>query len=206
MILGPVFVLGSIYTGLSTPTEAGAILVIYSLICSVIYRKLDWKQFVNCLMESSALSTMILMIMVGALTMSNVITLLQVPTNLTQAIISSGFPSLIVICMLVLVYLVLGMFLDGGSITVLTVPVIAPILPALGIDTVVFGVILMMLIETALLTPPVGLNIFTVKGIVEEPLSFIIKSVFPFVLILVVGVMLMFLFPQLALWLPSRMR
>jgi TRAP-type C4-dicarboxylate transport system permease large subunit len=107
---------------------------------------------------------------------------------------------------MVFFYLVLGMFLDGGSITVLTVPVIAPMLPALGIDTVAFGVILMMLIETALLTPPVGLNIFTVKGIVEEPLSLIIKSVLPFVAILVLAVILVFAFPQLALWLPSHMR
>jgi len=205
IMLGPIFVLGSIYTGLATPTEAGAVLVIYSLFCAVIYRKLDWKGFLHCLTESSALSTMILMIMVGALTMSNVITLLQVPMKLTEAIVSSGLPVIGIIGILILFYLVLGMFLDGGSITVLTVPVIAPILPALGIDTVVFGVILMMLIETALLTPPVGLNIFTVKGIVDEPLSFIIKSVFPFVLILIVGVLLMFLFPEIALWLPSKM-
>ena len=205
IMLGPIFVLGSIYTGLATPTEAGAVLVIYSLFCAVIYRKIDWKGFLHCLTESSALSTMILMIMVGALTMSNVITLLQVPMNLTEAIVSSGLPVIVVIGILILFYLVLGMFLDGGSITVLTVPVIAPMLPALGIDTVVFGVILMMLIETALLTPPVGLNIFTVKGIVDEPLSFIIKSVFPFVLILIVGVLLMFLFPGIALWLPSKM-
>ncbi len=206
IMLGPIFVLGSIYTGLATPTEAGAVLVIYSLFCAVIYRKLDWKGFLHCLTESSALSTMILMIMVGALTMANVITLLQVPTKLTATIVSSGLPIIVVIGILILFYLMLGMFLDGGSITVLTVPVIAPMLPALGIDTVVFGVILMMLIETALLTPPVGLNIFTVKGIVDEPLSFIIKSVFPFVLILITAVLVMFLFPEIALWLPSRMR
>ena len=98
------------------------------------------------------------------------------------------------------------MFLDGGSITVLTVPVIAPMLPALGIDTVVFGVILMILIETALLTPPVGLNIFTVKGIVDEPLSLIIRSVLPFVLILILTGVLIFIFPELALWLPAQMK
>ena len=90
--------------------------------------------------------------------------------------------------------------------TVLTVPVIAPMLPALGIDTVAFGVILMMLIETALLTPPVGLNIFTVKGIVDEPLSFIIKSVVPFVMILGLGILLVFMFQDIALWLPSQMK
>ncbi|MGD8562542.1 MAG: TRAP transporter large permease, partial [Desulfarculaceae bacterium] len=206
ILLGPIFVLGSIYSGVATPTEAGAILVVYSLICSVIYRKMNIKKFLQCLIDASALSTMIIMIMIGALTMSNVVTLLQIPSNLTEAIVSSGLPTFVIILVMVFFYLVLGMFLDGGSITVLTVPVIAPMLPALGIDTVAFGVILMMLIETALLTPPVGLNIFTVKGIVEEPLSLIIKSVLPFVAILVLAVILVFAFPQLALWLPSHMR
>ena len=206
IILGPVFVLGSIYTGVATPTEAGAILVIYSLFCAFVFRKIDWNGLVQCLIDSSILSTMIIMIMVGALVMSNVITLLQIPANLTEFILSSGLPTWGVILLIVILYLCLGMFLDGGSITVLTVPVIAPMLPALGIDTIAFGVILMMLIETALLTPPVGLNIFTVKGIVDEPLSFIIKSVVPFVLILVSGIILVFIFQDIALWLPTQMK
>jgi len=206
IILGPVFVLGSIYTGVATPTEAGAILVIYSLFCALIFRKIDWKGLIQCLIDSSILSTMIIMIMVGALVMSNVITLLQIPANLTEFILLSGLPIWGVIFLIVILYLCLGMFLDGGSITVLTVPVIAPMLPALGIDTVAFGVILMMLIETALLTPPVGLNLFTVKGIVDEPLSFIIKSVVPFVIILILGIILVFVFPEIALWLPAQMK
>ena len=206
IMAGPLFVLGSIYSGLATPTEAGAILVLYSLFCALLYHKIDLQGFFRCLVESSAISVMIMMIMIGALTMSNVITLLQVPANLTEAIVSASLPNILVIGVMVLFYLLLGMFLDGGSITVLTVPVIAPMLPALGIDTVVFGVVLMMLIETALLTPPVGLNIFTVKGIVDEPLSFIIVSVLPFVLILLAGVILVFVFPEIALWLPTQMR
>jgi tripartite ATP-independent transporter DctM subunit len=206
VLLGPVFVLGSIYTGLSTPTEAGAILVLYSLFCALVFRKIDFRGFIQCLIDSSMLSTMILMIMIGALTMSNVITLLQVPSELTELILSSGLPTVMILLLIVLFYLVLGMFLDGGSITVLTVPVIAPMLPLLGIDVVAFGVILMMLIETALLTPPVGLNIFTVRGILDEPLSLIIKSVLPFVLILIASVVLIFLIPEIALWLPARMR
>jgi len=203
ILLGPIFVLGSIYSGLATPTEAGAILVIYSLFCTLLYRRMTVEDFIYCLMESSAISTMILMIMVGALTMSNVVTLLQVPSNLTELIVNSGMPNLVLILLLIVFYVILGMFLDGGSITVLTVPILAPMLPALGIDTIVFGVVLMMLIETALLTPPVGLNLFTVKGIVDEPLSFIIKSVLPFVAILLLATVLCLLFPKISLWLPS---
>ena len=203
ILLGPIFVLGSIYSGLATPTEAGAILVIYSLFCTLLYRRMTLQDLTYCLMESSAISTMILMIMVGALTMANVVTLLQVPSTLTELIVNSGMPNLVLILFLIVFYMILGMFLDGGSITVLTVPVLAPMLPALGIDPIVFGVVLMMLIETSLLTPPVGLNLFTVKGIVDEPLSMIIKSVLPFVAILLFATILCLRFPQISLWLPS---
>ena len=203
ILLGPVFVLGSIYSGLATPTEAGAILVIYSILCTIIYRQMTIKNFVDCLMESSAISTMILMIMIGALTMANVVTLLQVPSNLAELIANAQLSKFTFIVILIVFYMILGMFLDGGSITVLTVPVIAPMLPVLGIDTVVFGVVLMMLIETALLTPPVGLNLFTVKGIIDAPLITIIKSTLPFVAILLFGTILCLVFPKLSLWLPS---
>ncbi len=203
ILLGPIFVLGSIYSGLATPTEAGAILVIYSLFCAIVYKQMTVKDFVDCLMESSAISTMILMIMIGALTMANVVTLLQVPSNLAELIVSAELSTFSLIVILIVFYMILGMFLDGGSITVLTVPVLAPMLSSLGIDTVVFGVVLMMLIETALLTPPVGLNLFTVQGIVDEPLITIIKSTLPFVAILLFATVLCLVFPKLSLWLPS---
>jgi C4-dicarboxylate transporter DctM subunit len=205
IILGPIFVLGSIYSGLATPTEAGAILVIYSLFCTIVYKRMTLKGFVNCLIESSTISTMILMIMIGALTMANVVTLLQVPTKLAEIIVNAGLSNFSLIVILIIFYMILGMFLEGGSITVLTVPVLAPMLSSLGIDTVVFGVVLMMLIETALLTPPVGLNLFTVKGIVNEPLSVVIKGTLPFVVILIVAVIACIIFPEISLWLPSLM-
>ncbi|MBN2124197.1 MAG: TRAP transporter large permease subunit [Deltaproteobacteria bacterium] len=206
VLLGPVFVLGSIYTGLCTPTEAGAVLVIYSLLCTIIYRRMDFSTFVKCLQQSSIIATMILIIMMGALTMSHTITLLQVPSRLTEYIISSGFSNIVLILILFLLYLVLGMFLDGGSMTILTIPILAPMFPALGIDTIVFGVVLMMLVEVALLTPPVGLNLFTVKGIVNEPLSLIIKGTAPFTVLILLAAVLVMLFPDLALWLPNHMR
>ena len=114
ILFGPVFVLGSIYTGLATPTEAGAILVLYSLFCAGVFHKITFRTFIHCVVDSSLLSTMILMIMIGALTMSNVITLLQVPANLTQAIMDSGLPLAVILICVMLFYLALGMFLDGG--------------------------------------------------------------------------------------------
>lgn len=203
ILLGPVFVLGSIYSGLATPTEAGAILVLYSMFCALVYRRMTVKDFVDCLIESSGISTMILMIMIGALTMANVVTLLQIPTNLAEMIVDAELSNTALIAILIVFYIILGMFLDGGSITVLTVPVLAPVLYSLGVDTVVFGVVLMMLIEMALLTPPVGLNLFTVKGIVDEPLTTIIKSTLPFVAVLMFATLLCLIFPEIVLWLPD---
>jgi tripartite ATP-independent transporter DctM subunit len=206
VLLGPIFVLGSIYTGLCTPTEAGAVLVVYSLICTVIYRKINLRIFLECLRQSSILATMILIIMMGALTMSHNITLLQIPSRLTEYIVASEFSNFSLIIILFVMYLILGMFLDGGSITVLTIPILAPMFPAFGIDTIVFGVVLMMLIEVALLTPPVGLNLFTVKGIINEPLFLIIKGTAPFTLIILLAAILVMMFPDLALWLPNHMK
>lgn len=203
ILLGPIFVLGSIYSGMATPTEAGAVLVVYSIICTLVYKKMNWEYFIVCLKKSSQISTMILMIMIGALTMANIVTLLQVPTNLTNYIIDTGLPNYILILLIILLYIVLGMFLDGSAITVLTVPILAPMLPAFGIDTVVFGIVLMMLIEVALLTPPVGLNLFMVKGIVDENLSLIIRSVIPFVVILMFAIVLCLMYPKIILFLPS---
>lgn len=108
ILLGPAFVLGSIYTGLATPTEAGAILVLYSLFCALVFRKIDVKGFVDCIVDASVLSTMILMIMIGALIMSNVITLLQVPSTLTQAIVGSGMPTGLVLFCIVVFILIIG--------------------------------------------------------------------------------------------------
>ena len=203
ILLGPIFVLGSIYSGMATPTEAGAILVVYSLICALIYRRMTWKAFIACLKQSSSIATMILMIMIGALTMANVVTLLQIPSNLAAAVMDTGLPSYLLLLLLMLLYLILGMFLDGAAITVLTVPVVAPMLPALGVDTVVFGIVLMMLIEAALLTPPVGLNLFTVKGIVDEDLSTIIRGAAPFVAIIIFAIIICTIFPKIVLYLPS---
>ena len=205
IILGPIFVLGSIYSGIATPTEAGAILVVYSIFCIILFRKMNLRSFVKCLMEASGIATMIITIMIGAITMSNVVTLLQVPMKMAELILETQVSNIIVITLLFIFYMVLGMFLDGAAITVLTVPVIAPMLPAIGIDTIAFGVILMILIEAALLTPPVGLNLFAVKGITGEPLSEIILSVVPFVTIIYFCAILVIIFPKIALWLPSAL-
>ena len=120
-------------------------------------------------------------------------------------VISSHQPTFVILLGIFCMYLLLGMFLEGASMVALTVPVLAPMISGIGLDMISFGVIVMLLVEIALLTPPVGLNLFVVKGIADEPLGLIIKGIFPFLVILLLMAVLLSLYPNLALWLPTRM-
>jgi tripartite ATP-independent transporter DctM subunit len=202
-LLTPIFVLGGIYSGIFTPTEAAAVLVIYSMVVAFLYKKVSWGTFVDILRESATLGSMIMMIIVGAMVLANVIGHLRVARMLAEWLGTSGIPHWQVIGGLFILYIILGMFLDGLAITVLTIPVLYPLMPALGIDVIVFGVVLMMFVETALLTPPVGLNLFMVKAITGDTLWPIMKGNLPFAALLLIGAIILFLFPEIALWLPK---
>lgn len=202
-LLTPVFVLGGIYSGIFTPTEAAAVLVIYSMIVAFLYKKMNWGTFVDLLRESATLGSMIMMIIVGAMVLANVIGHLRVARMLAEWLGTSGIPHWQVIGGLFILYIILGMFLDGLAITVLTIPVLYPLMPTLGIDVIVFGVVLMMFVETALLTPPVGLNLFMVKAITGDTLWPIMIGNLPFAALLLLGAIILFLFPEVALWLPK---
>jgi C4-dicarboxylate transporter DctM subunit len=199
----PVFVLGGIYGGVFTPTEAAGVLVVYSMAIGLIYRKVNWRTFIGILGESAVYGSVIMMVIVGAMILGNIISHLRVARNLAEWLGTSGMPHWLFIASISVLYVILGMFLDGLSITVLTVPVLYPLMPALGIDVVVFGVILMMFIETALLTPPVGLNLFMIKAITGDTLWPIVKGNLPFAAILLISALILFVFPEIALWLPK---
>jgi tripartite ATP-independent transporter DctM subunit len=199
----PVIMLGGIYSGIFTPTEAAGILVVYSLLVGILYRQLSWLKLYEILKESATYGCVILMVMVGAMLFSDVIAHLRIPRILAAWIVSSGISVFAAKMGIVLLYLVLGMFLDGLSMTVLTIPVLFPLMVSLDLDVIVFGVVLSMFVETALLTPPVGLNLFMVKTITGDSLGPIIRGNFPFAIMLLIGAILLLIFPGLALWLPT---
>jgi tripartite ATP-independent transporter DctM subunit len=201
----PILTLGGIYLGVTTPTEAAAILVILSIIGLIVYGSFNWNRFIDSATKACMTGSMILLIIYGASALAHMLAYLRIPRLLTEFVLNANQPLWVILIALLVMYLILGMFLEGASMTALTVPVIAPILPSLGIDLVSFGIMLMMMIEIALLTPPVGLNLFVVKGICEEPLSLIIKATFPFLMIILIVAVMLYFFPQLALWLPSKM-
>jgi tripartite ATP-independent transporter DctM subunit len=201
----PIFILGGIYGGVFTPTEAAGVLVTYSMIVAFVYKKMNWETFVSIVKEGAMLGSMIMMVMVGAMIFAHVVGNLRVARLVAEWLATAGVPSWLAICGIFILYIVLGMFLEGLSMTVLTIPVLYPLMPSLGLDVVVFGVALMMFVETALLTPPVGLNLFMIKAITGDSLWPIVKGNFPFALLLLLGAIILIIFPELALWLPARL-
>jgi tripartite ATP-independent transporter DctM subunit len=199
----PLIVLGGIYSGVFTPTEAAGVLVAYSMVVAFVYKKINWTNFIAIMRESAMLGSVIMMVMVGAMVLAHVIGHLRVARIFAEWIATAGTPHWMTLTGIALLYVILGMFLDGLSITVLTVPVLYPLMPVLGVDVVVFGVVLMIFIEMALLTPPVGLNLFMVKAITGDSLWPVVKGNLPFAALLMLGAIILLLFPQLALWLPK---
>ena len=202
-LMAPVFVLTGIYSGVFTPTEAAGVFVIYSMVVAFIYRKMNWASFIAVVKESAIIGSMIMMVMIGAMVMTDVISHLRITRIIAEWIATANIPHWLILTSLTVLYLILGMFLDGLSITVLTIPVLYPLLPSLGLDVIVFGVILMMFVEAALLTPPVGMNLYVVKTITGDSLWPIVKGNIPFAAILFLGAIILFMFPEIALWLPQ---
>lgn len=201
----PVLILGGIYLGVMTPTEASAILVSLSLLGLVIYGKFTLATLKQAIEKASLTASMILLIVLGAVTLAHVLAYMKIPGQIAQMVVSSHQPVFVIFLWIFAMYLILGMFLEGASMVALTVPVLAPMLSGLGLDMISFGVIVMLMVEIALLTPPIGLNLFVVKGIVDEPLGSIIKGSLPFLIILLSVAVFLALYPNVALWLPARM-
>ncbi len=205
VLSAPVLILGGIYSGIFTPTEAAGVLVVYSILIALIYKRLNWKILTTILKESAILGSEIMMIMIGGIILSNLIVRLQIANRLTEWLAAANIPLWQTLSVIIMIYIILGMFLDGLSITVLTIPVLFPLMPIIGIDVVVFGVALMMLLEAALLTPPVGLNLFMIKAITGDELWPIVKGNLPFAAMLLLGAIILFMFPDIALWLPGKL-
>ena len=205
-LFAPVFVLGGIYLGIFTPTEAAAIMVIYAIIITILIMKtVTWQQLFGIILTGTKVSSMILIIIVGARIFGALTSQLGVAADLVDFIKTSQispFKTLLVIsCML----MTLGMFLDAASIMVITLPVVYPVIIAAGFNSVWFGVFFIIVLEIGLLTPPVGLNLFIIKGLSNFDMGEIIKGTFPFILILAFSLCMLTLFPQLVTWLPSMM-
>ncbi len=204
----PFLILGGIYTGIFTPTEAAAVGLVYSLfITLVIYRTLRLRDLPGICLNAVGTSCMIAMIICGAILFGRVMTMLETPQKLTALIIDWQLsPFTFVIAMNVLM-LILGCILETVSIIMLTMPLVAPILDALKIDPIWYAIVLTVNMEMALVTPPVGMNLYVINGLDKDiHMSEVIAGVAPFILLLGGFLILTMLFPPMSTWLPSMMK
>ena len=202
----PPFVLGGMYAGVFTATEAaaaGAIAAI--LIARFAYRALDARGLFEAARETARTTAMLFLILGAAATFGHVLTILRLPVALVEQVAALGIsPVQFILAVMALVF-VLGMFLETISIILITTPIVLPALVHLGINPVWYGVLLTVNLELALITPPVGMNLFVIKGITGASMLKVVQGVMPYVALLILGLMLVLVFPQLALWLPGTM-
>jgi len=199
-----VVVLGGIYAGVMTPTEAAGVGASGALGIAALYRKLSWAVLRQSLLETVRANAMILLIVVAAQVMSFALVSAGVPRGVVGWIAALDASRWVVFGVIVIAYLVLGCLMDALSLMLLTLPVVYPIVQALGFDPIWFGVVLVLLLEVGLITPPVGMNLFVIQGISGRPLSEVSWGAFPYVIIMLVEILLLVLFPSIALWLPAK--
>jgi C4-dicarboxylate transporter, DctM subunit len=199
-------VLGSIYVGIATATEAAAIGVVGSLVLSVVQGSMSWATFKEALMGATRLYCMIALILAGASFLTLSMGYIGLPRHLAEWIASLGLTPFWLIAMLTVFYIILGCFLDGISMVVLTMGVIMPTVIKAGIDPIWFGIFIVLVVEMAQITPPVGFNLFVMQGMTGRQLPYIARVTLPMFLLMVVAVLIVYFFPAIVTWLPTRMK
>ncbi|MFY7903748.1 MAG: TRAP transporter large permease subunit, partial [Rubrivivax sp.] len=199
-------VLGSIYSGIATATEAAAVGVVGALVISAAQGSLNWQTFRDSLLGGTRLYCMIAMILAGAAFLTLAMGYIGLPRHLAEWIASLGLSQFQLLLALMVFYVVLGCFLDGISMVVLTIGVLMPTIQKAGIDPVWFGIFIVLVVEMAQITPPVGFNLFVLQGMTRREIGWIAKVTLPFFFLMVVAVALIWFFPQIVTFLPEQMR
>jgi len=198
-------VIGGIYGGIFTATEGGAIGAFGAIVISAVTKKLNRANLSDSLFESFKLTGMIMTLIMGGYLLMKFIAVSKLPFELVGFIQSLNLNRYLIFAFIVFVYILLGMFLDVYGAVVLTVPILYPVVTALGFDPIWYGVVMVLMIEMGLVTPPVGLNVFTLSGITGVPAGDMFKYVWPFVGAMLLCVVIITIFPQIVLFLPGRM-
>ena len=201
-----IFVIGGLYGGFFTPTEAGGVGAGGAFILGVARRKLDRAGIRTALLQATRTAAAVFTVLIGALLFGYFLTITQTPQKLTGFLTGLGIGRYGVLAMIMVMYLLLGCLMDAMAMIILTVPIIFPVIMQLGFDPIWFGVIIVMTVELGLIHPPVGMNVFVIKSVVPEvTFTTIFKGVIPFVVTDIIRLVILIAFPVIALWLPSRM-
>ena len=207
-LLLSVTVLGSIYGGVATPTEAAGIGAFGAMVIALAYRKLTWNNLRDSLLATVRVTSMILFLIFGGVCFAFVLSSLGIPHRLAEFIVGLEVNRWVIMLLINALFIMMGCVMDPLGILIITLPVLFPIITKLGFDPIWFGIIVTINSEIGMITPPVGFNLFVLKGVVPKEVSLgdIIRGAFPFVGILILGLLTLMLFPQLALWLPAQLK
>ena len=199
-------VIGSMYFGWATATEAAAVGVIGALALAAMQGSLNWQTFSASLMGATRTSAMIALILMGAAFLSLAMGFTGLPRALAAWIDGMDLSPIVLIVALTLFYIILGMFLDGISSVVLTMAIVEPMIRQAGIDVIWFGIFIVVVVEMAQVTPPIGFNLFVLQGMTKHEISYISKTAIPMVLLMIIMVIILVVWPELATWLPDNIR
>ena len=205
-----VLVMGGLFIGLFTPTEAAAVGAFGVFAVSLFRRQLTWEGFVKSLYETLGTSCMVMLLIAGAVVFGKFLAVTRIPFNIASWVGGFDLPPYMIMAVIVVIYFFGGCFMDALAFVTLTVPIFFPVVMALGYDPIWFGIIIVMVTEMGVITPPVGINVYVVFGVArrvigEVPLESIFKGILPFLLAVIAGIIILMIFPQIILFLPNLM-
>ena len=202
-----VLIIGGLFFGFFTPSEAGAIGVLGMLVIALFKRELTWQNFSTALGETLKISAMIFLIIAGATVFGHFLAITRLPFEMSDWVVSLELPRVLIISMIILAYLVGGCFMDAMALILLTIPIFFPVSQALGYDPIWFGIMIVLVVEMACITPPVGINVYVMKGVAKDtPLETIFKGIIPFLIVEAILVLLLICVPEIVLFLPGLMK
>ena len=198
-------IMGGIYGGIFTPTEAGGIGAFGALVISLAKRQLGLQGFWDSLMECAMTTAMIILMLVGAYMFNAFLAITQIPTTISEFISGLPVPPLVILIVVIVFYVICGMFFDVIAVLLLTIPIMYPLMEAMGFDLIWYSVIMVRMIEIGMITPPFGINLFILTGVINEPLGVLYRGIIPFVIADFCHVALLVAVPSLSTYLPSMM-
>ena len=206
MLILFILVMGGIFVGFFTPTEGGAAGAAGAILLALIRRQLSWRRFLDSLVDTTRTTAMVFLIVTGATIFGRFMAVTRVPSELGAWVGGLPFPPYVIMGFIIFGYLIGGCFMDSLALITLTIPVLFPVIQALGFDPIWFGVIIVLVTEMGVITPPVGINVYVIKGVAPDvPLEVIFRGILPFLAAIIVCIAMLIIFPQIALFLPSFM-
>lgn len=207
MLILFVLVMGGIYSGIFTPTEAGGVGAFGAFVIALFRRRMNFKSLIFCLRDSMQTTSMIFLILIGASVFNVFMSVSQLPMHLADYLQTLEVNRFVVLSAILFLYIVLGCIMDGFAMIILTIPILFPILTSMGFDAIWFGVIMVIVLEMGLITPPVGLNVFILKGVAKDvPMNTIFKGIWPFLISSVAAIIIIMIFPEIATYIPYHMK